>query len=73
MEKLFVIKDIKTNRYYIEDWRNYKNWSLDILDGTTYDSNQRAMERINTDNDIPEGMYQVESYIKKPEINYGDE
>jgi hypothetical protein len=64
MEKLFVIKDIKTNRYYIEDWRNYKNWSLDILDGTTYDSNQRAMERINTDNDIPEGMYQVESYIK---------
>lgn len=71
--EIFVIKSVDNNRgkYYISDWR--RDWTLDLQDATTYNSYSEASEALETDKDIPEGMYQIEKFFKKPEFDYYEE
>lgn len=73
LKELFVIKSVENNRFYIEDWRRDKNWTLDIKEAETYNSYKEASEKLSTDNNIPEGMYQIEKFFKKPEIDWDEE
>lgn len=73
MEELFVIRSVDENRYFIQENKGSRQWSSDIKDATTYTSYSEVSERLSTDDDIPEGMYQIEKFFKKPEVDYSQE
>lgn len=70
MEEVFLIKDVTNNKFYIEDWRQNKNWTLDFEEATIYHTYVAASEELHSSENIPEGMYQIEKIFKKPELEY---